>query len=126
MDKQIGAIGVDNAMIETARINLGYCVIRAPFDGRVSFYQLNVGNLVQVANQTGIISITQTRPISVVLTLPEADLPQIQACSWQRLLFRSRYLTVRVGRPAGRRHIDDAQQHDRYHHRHDLPEGDLR
>jgi multidrug efflux system membrane fusion protein len=78
VDKQIAAIALDNALIETAQINLGYCVIRAPFDGRVSFYQLNVGNLVQAANQTGIISITQVRPIEVVMTLPEADLPPIQ------------------------------------------------
>jgi membrane fusion protein, multidrug efflux system len=79
VDKLIGAIGVDNAMIETARINLGYCVIKAPFDGRVSFYQLNVGNLVQVANQTGIISITQVKPIEVVFTLPESALAAVQA-----------------------------------------------
>ena len=79
VDKQIGAVGVDNALVETAQINLGYCVIRAPFDGRVSFYQLNVGNLVQVASQTGIVSITQDKPISVVFTLPEAELPRIQA-----------------------------------------------
>ena len=78
VDKQIAAIGVDNAMIETARINLGYCIIKAPFDGRVSFYQLNVGNLVQAASQTGIISITQVRPIQVILTLPEANLLPIQ------------------------------------------------
>jgi multidrug efflux system membrane fusion protein len=78
VDKQIGAIGVDNAMIEIARINLGYCVIKAPFDGRVSFYQLNVGNLVQAASQTGIISITQVKPIQVVLTLAEADLSPIE------------------------------------------------
>ena len=78
VDKDIGAIGVDNAMIETAQINLGYCVIKAPFDGRVSFYQLNVGNLVQAASQTGIISITQDKPIEAVVTLPEADLPPIQ------------------------------------------------
>ena len=78
VDKQIGAIGVDNAMIETARINLGYCVIKAPFAGRVSFYQLNVGNLVQAASQTGIISITQVKPIQVVFTLPEADLARAQ------------------------------------------------
>ncbi|WP_428493571.1 efflux RND transporter periplasmic adaptor subunit [Rhodopila sp.] len=78
VDKQIGAIGVDNAMIETARINLGYCVIKAPFAGRVSFYQLNVGNLVQAASQTGIISITQVKPIQVVFTLPEADLAPAQ------------------------------------------------
>jgi multidrug efflux system membrane fusion protein len=78
VDKQIGAIGVDNAQIETAQINLGYCIIRAPFDGRVSFYQLNVGNLVQAVSQTGIISITQVKPIQVVLTLPESDLSPIQ------------------------------------------------
>lgn len=79
VDKLIGAIGVDNALIETAQINLGYCVIKAPFDGRVSFYQLNVGNLVQVASQTGIISITQVKPIEVVFTLPESDLAAVQA-----------------------------------------------
>ncbi|MDR3531831.1 MAG: efflux RND transporter periplasmic adaptor subunit [Rhodopila sp.] len=78
VSKDIAAIAVDDALIETARINLGYCVIRAPFDGRVSFYQLNVGNLVQVANQTGIVSITQDKQISVVLTLPEADLTRVQ------------------------------------------------
>ena len=78
VDKLIGAIGVDNALIETAQINLGYCVIKAPFDGRVSFYQLNVGNLVEVANQTGIISITQVKPIEVVLTLPESDLAAVE------------------------------------------------
>jgi multidrug efflux system membrane fusion protein len=78
VDREIGAVSADTAMIETAQINLDYCVIKAPFDGRASFYQLNVGNLVQAANKTGIISITQDKPISVVLTLPEADLPRIQ------------------------------------------------
>ena len=66
VDKQIAAIGVDNALIETARINLGYCVIKAPFDGRVGLHQMDVGSLVQVASQTGIISLTQDKPISVV------------------------------------------------------------
>jgi membrane fusion protein, multidrug efflux system len=79
VDKLIGAIGVDNAMIQTAQINLGYCIIKAPFDGRVSFYQLNVGNLVQVANQTGIISITQVKPIETVFTLPESDLGDVES-----------------------------------------------
>jgi membrane fusion protein, multidrug efflux system len=79
VDKLMGAIGVDNAMIETAQINLGYCIIKAPFEGRVSFYQLNVGNLVEVANQTGIISITQVKPIEVVFTLPESELADVEA-----------------------------------------------
>jgi multidrug efflux system membrane fusion protein len=79
VDKQIAAVALDNALVETAQINLGYCVIRAPMDGRVSLYQLNVGNLVEVATQTGIISITQDKPIAMVFTLPEADLARIQA-----------------------------------------------
>lgn len=78
VDKGAAAVQVDNAAIETAQINLGYCVIRAPISGRVSLYQLDVGNLVEVASQTGIVSITQDKPISVVFTLPEADLPQVR------------------------------------------------
>jgi multidrug efflux system membrane fusion protein len=78
-NKETAAIQADEAMIETAQINLGYCVIRAPIDGRVSLYQLDVGNIIQTASQTGIISITQDKPISVVFTLPEADLDRVQA-----------------------------------------------
>ncbi len=79
VDKEIGAIGVDDALIETAKINLGYCVIRAPVDGRVGFYQLTLGNLLTAGGQTAILSITQNKPISVIFTLPEADLSAVQA-----------------------------------------------
>ena len=72
------SIAADEAAIETAKINLGYCVIRAPFAGRVSLYQVDVGNLIQSASQTGIISITQDKPIAVVFTLPESNLPKVQ------------------------------------------------
>jgi membrane fusion protein, multidrug efflux system len=78
VNKEIATIAADEAKIETAQIDLGYCVIRAPFDGRVSLYQLDVGNLVQADSATGIISITQDKPIAVVLTLPEDQLPQVQ------------------------------------------------
>jgi membrane fusion protein, multidrug efflux system len=77
VNKETAAIALDSAAIETAQINLGYTVIRAPFDGRAGFYQLTLGNLVEVASQTPIITITETRPISVVFTLPESDLTQI-------------------------------------------------
>lgn len=79
VDKTAAAIAVDTAQIETARINLDYCVIHSPINGRVGLYQLDVGNLVQTSSQTGIVSITQDKPIAVVFTLPEVDLPQIQA-----------------------------------------------
>jgi multidrug efflux system membrane fusion protein len=78
VNKLAAAIQADTAAIETAQINLGYCTIRAPINGHVSFRQTDVGNLIEVANQTGIVSITQDKPISLVFTLPEADLPRIQ------------------------------------------------
>jgi multidrug efflux system membrane fusion protein len=78
VNKDIAAVAADSAMIETAQINLGYCIIRAPIDGRVSLYQIDVGNFIQTSATSGIISITQDKPISVVFTLPEADLLSVQ------------------------------------------------
>jgi membrane fusion protein, multidrug efflux system len=78
VNKLIAAVAADSAAIETAQINLDYCTIRSPIDGRVGFYQTDVGNLIEVANQTGILSINQDKPIEAVFTLPEADLPRIQ------------------------------------------------
>jgi multidrug efflux system membrane fusion protein len=78
VNKLVATIQADTAAIETAQINLDYCSIRAPINGRIGFYQTDIGNLVQVTTQTGIISITQDKPISVVFTLPEAQLLHIQ------------------------------------------------
>jgi len=78
VNKLKAAIEADSAAIETAQINLSYCTIRSPINGRVSFRQTDVGNLIQTANQAGIVSITQDKPISMIFTLPEADLPRVQ------------------------------------------------
>jgi membrane fusion protein, multidrug efflux system len=78
VNKLVATVQADTAAIETAQINLDYCTIRAPINGRVSFHQTDVGNLIQTANQTGIVSITQDKPISVVFTLAESQLPRIQ------------------------------------------------
>jgi multidrug efflux system membrane fusion protein len=78
VSKDNAAVSGDEARIETAQINLGYCVIRAPFDGRISLYQLDVGNLVTANGTSGIISIQQDKPIAVVMTLPEDQLQQVQ------------------------------------------------
>jgi membrane fusion protein, multidrug efflux system len=81
VNKDAAAVALDTAAIETAQFNLNNCVIRSPIDGRVSLYQVDVGNLIEVASQSGagIVSITQDKPISVVFTLPEAELGQVQA-----------------------------------------------
>jgi multidrug efflux system membrane fusion protein len=78
VSKTTAAIAADTAAIETAQLNLEYSTIRSPIDGRISLYQVDQGNLIEVASQTGIVSITQDKPISVVFTLPEAELLQVQ------------------------------------------------
>jgi multidrug efflux system membrane fusion protein len=69
VEEQSAAVALDTAVMENAKINLDYCTIRAPMDGRVSLYQLYVGNVIEVATQTGILSITQDKPIAMVFTL---------------------------------------------------------
>lgn len=69
----------DAAAIEAAQVNLSYCSLASPIDGRVGLRMVDVGNLVHATDSTGIVTITQVQPIALVFTLPEAALPQIQA-----------------------------------------------
>ena len=75
-----GVVAADDAAIEEAQINLEYCVVHAPMDGRVGLRRVDPGNLIQAsATGTGIISLVQDHPISVVFTLPESNLPRVKA-----------------------------------------------
>jgi multidrug efflux system membrane fusion protein len=67
----------DDASIETAQLNLSFCYITAPFDGRIGLRQLDPGNLVHANDIGGIMTITQVHPIAVVFTLPQRNLPEI-------------------------------------------------
>jgi membrane fusion protein, multidrug efflux system len=70
-------IAGDDAAIQTAQLNLGYATITAPFDGRVGLRLVDPGNLVHASDTTGIMTLTQVRPISLVFTLPQQYLPAI-------------------------------------------------
>ena len=78
VNSQAALIAADDASIEAARINLDFCVIRAPIDGRVGLYQTFAGNVIEVGTQGTILSLTQDTPISVVFTLPETSLPRVE------------------------------------------------
>jgi membrane fusion protein, multidrug efflux system len=65
------------AAIETAQINLDYCYIHSPIDGRAGARLVDVGNVVQ-ANTTSLLSIQRLDPIYGTFTITEADLPQVQ------------------------------------------------
>ncbi len=69
----------DQAQIDTARTQLSYATITAPFDGRVGIRQLDAGNIVRPGDTTPITVLTQLKPVSVVFTLPQQSLPAVAA-----------------------------------------------
>jgi multidrug efflux system membrane fusion protein len=72
-------IAADTASIENAQTQLDYATIKAPFSGVAGLRQVDVGNIVNAATQTGIVSIAQIEPIAVIFTAPEDQLPAIKA-----------------------------------------------
>lgn len=70
-------VQMDQAAIDSAKTNLDYTAIRSPIDGRTGIREVDAGNNLLAASNTPIVVITQMRPISVVFTLPEEDLPQV-------------------------------------------------
>jgi multidrug efflux system membrane fusion protein len=75
----------DKAAIDAAKLNVEYASIRSPIDGIVGIKQVDVGNLVQANSQT-LVVITQIKPIYVIFSLPEADIPRIRSATAQRRL----------------------------------------
>jgi multidrug efflux system membrane fusion protein len=72
-----GAIKVDQALIDTAKLQLIYSRITAPISGRVGLRLVDAGNMVHATDDTGLVVIAQTQPIAVTFTMPEDDLPAI-------------------------------------------------
>jgi len=69
-------VAFDQAAVESARLNLGYCRITSPVAGRVGLRQVDIGNLLQ-ANSSTIVVVTQMQPMSVVFTVPEDSVSTI-------------------------------------------------
>jgi membrane fusion protein, multidrug efflux system len=72
-----GTVEADRATVQAAEVNLRYCHILSPLDGRVGLRQVDQGNYVTPGDATGIVVITQLQPISVLFTLPEDELQAI-------------------------------------------------
>ena len=71
------SIAADTAAIDAARTQLDYTTIRAPISGRAGFRLIDEGNLVNAAQQTGIVSIAQLQPITVIFAEPQEFVPRI-------------------------------------------------
>ena len=71
------SIAADAASIDAAKVQLNYTTIRAPISGRVGFRLIDEGNLVNAGQQTGIVTIAQLQPISVIFTEPQEYVDRI-------------------------------------------------
>jgi multidrug efflux system membrane fusion protein len=70
-------VNLDQAAIDNVRAILQYTTIVAPLDGRTGIRQVDEGNIVRGSDATGIVVITQLRPISVLFTLPQQQLSDV-------------------------------------------------
>lgn len=73
-----GAIAADKAAVENAQLQLSWCYIQSPINGRIGLRLVDPGNII-TANTTNLVIINQFRPIAVYFTLPENQLPQVLA-----------------------------------------------
>jgi multidrug efflux system membrane fusion protein len=72
------AIKTDQALIDAAKVQLSYTRLTSPIDGVAGIRQIDVGNIISPSNTNGLVVVTQLHPISLIFTLPETNLPQIQ------------------------------------------------
>jgi len=74
-----GVVETDHGQIDNVKLQLIYCRITAPLSGRLGLRLVDPGNIVHASDQNGLVVITQLRPIAVVFTIPEDNLPPVLA-----------------------------------------------
>jgi len=72
-----GTLKINQAAIDTAKLQLVYSRITAPVSGRLGLRQMDVGNIVHAGDANGLVTITQLQPITVVFTIAEDNLPPV-------------------------------------------------
>jgi membrane fusion protein, multidrug efflux system len=68
----------DEALIESAQVNLSYTRLTAPIDGVTGIRQIDQGNIIHPTDTNGLVVVTQIQPISLIFTLPETNFTEIQ------------------------------------------------
>ena len=72
-----GTLKIDQGALAAAQLQLSYCTIAAPFDGRIGLRRVDQGNIVHATDADGLAVITQLQPISVVFTVPQDQIPRV-------------------------------------------------
>ncbi len=73
-----GTVKNDQGQVESVKVNIAYCHITSPIDGRVGLRLIDPGNIVQSTGTTSLVVITQLQPITVLFSIDEKYLPQVQ------------------------------------------------
>jgi membrane fusion protein, multidrug efflux system len=77
VDQYVGTVASDEAQIKTAKINLAYCHITAPVNGRVGLRQVDQGNYVTPGDTNGLVVITELQPITAIFPIPEDNVTKV-------------------------------------------------
>jgi multidrug efflux system membrane fusion protein len=72
-----GTVASDRGQVESAKVNLIYCRITSPINGRVGLRQVDPGNFVQTTDTNGLFVINTIQPITVIFSIPEDNLPEV-------------------------------------------------
>jgi len=72
-----GMVKQDQGIVDNAQLNVGYCNVTAPVSGRVGLRLVDPGNYVTPGDASGLVLLTQLKPITVIFTLPEDNIPAV-------------------------------------------------
>jgi multidrug efflux system membrane fusion protein len=77
-ESQAAAVRADAALVERARLDLEYCSIASPIDGRIGNMLVDEGNLITKANDAALAVVNRIRPVQVFFSLPQTDLGEVR------------------------------------------------
>jgi len=81
-----GQVKTDEGALENAKINLDYCYVRSPIDGKISYYNINLGNVVTANDQNALTVLRQLQPIQIQFSYAQRDFEEIMR-AWDGKLF---------------------------------------
>ena len=79
--QDVAQVAIDQAIIDSAKTTLSYTDVTSPIAGRTGIRNVDVGNLIHATDTTGIVTVSQIQPISVIFNVPQQELPRINKAS---------------------------------------------
>ena len=107
-----GLVQLDHGQVAAAELNVRYCRIVSPIDGRVGVRLVDPGNIVNTTLTTGIVSVNQITPIAVTFTVPQGDFQHLaQVSDGFRLPMPAEALSQETGASLGEGVVSIADNH---------------